>query len=154
MKRGLITWDSSEIPPAVFNGRLDGVRRALKERDLPALVIYSDMWRSNQARFFFEFHAVLQSRLAAHIPRYSADPTLRSLTACIRLDPVRHHDPRCPAGGELCGTTVRHCRRAQLDPDRSIGPGSISVRHRRGPAWRTSCFRKCGVPSRFLTGRG
>src|SRR3989475_10156246 len=55
MKRGLITWDSSEIPPAVFNGRLDGVRRALKERDLPALVIYSDMWRSNQARFFSNF---------------------------------------------------------------------------------------------------
>src|SRR5256884_6196466 len=55
MKRGLITWDSSEIPPSVFNGRLDGVRRALKERDLPALVIYSDMWRSNQARFFSNF---------------------------------------------------------------------------------------------------
>ena len=55
MKRGLITWDPSEIPPAAFNGRLDGVRRALKERDLPALVIYSDMWRSNQARFFSNF---------------------------------------------------------------------------------------------------
>src|SRR5437870_10522392 len=55
MKRGLITWDSSEIPPAVFNGRRDGVRRALKERVLPALVIYSDMWRSNQARFFSNF---------------------------------------------------------------------------------------------------
>ena len=55
MKRGLITWDPSEIPPAVFNERLDGVQRALKERDLPALVIYSDMWRSNQARFFSNF---------------------------------------------------------------------------------------------------
>src|SRR5213593_1185081 len=55
MKRGLITWDPSEIPAAAFNGRLDGVRRALRERDLAALVIYSDMWRSNQARFFSNF---------------------------------------------------------------------------------------------------
>ena len=55
MKRGLITWDPSEIPPEVFERRVDGVRRILMEREVPALVVYSDMWRSNQARFFSNF---------------------------------------------------------------------------------------------------
>ncbi len=55
MKRGLITWDKSEIPTAAFERRVDGVRRVLRERDLQALVIYSDMWRSNEARFFSNF---------------------------------------------------------------------------------------------------
>src|SRR2546428_761826 len=35
--------------------RADAVRRFLRERALPALVIYSDMWRSNEARFFSNF---------------------------------------------------------------------------------------------------
>jgi hypothetical protein len=55
MKRGLITWDKSEIPPAVFAQRIERVRRVLAERDLPALVVYSELWRSNQARFFSNF---------------------------------------------------------------------------------------------------
>jgi hypothetical protein len=52
MKRGLITWDKLEIPPDVFRRRVELVRRVLAERDLPALVVYSELWRSNQARFF------------------------------------------------------------------------------------------------------
>src|SRR2546426_553948 len=55
MKRGLITWDKSEIPTAAFERRVDGVGGVLRERDLAALVIYSDMWRSNEARFFSNF---------------------------------------------------------------------------------------------------
>lgn len=55
MKRGLITWDKSEIPPAVFEQRVDRVRRVLAERDLAALVVYSELWRSNQARFFCNY---------------------------------------------------------------------------------------------------
>ena len=52
MKRGLITWDKSEIPPEVFVRRVDGVRRVLEERSLDALMVYSDLARSDQARFF------------------------------------------------------------------------------------------------------
>lgn len=52
MKRGLITWDKSEIPPEVFARRVDGVRRVLKERSLEVLMVYSDLARSDQARFF------------------------------------------------------------------------------------------------------
>src|SRR5690242_703381 len=55
MKRGLITWDQSEIVPDVFARRVDGVRRTLVERGLSALVVYSDLWRSNQARYFSNY---------------------------------------------------------------------------------------------------
>jgi hypothetical protein len=55
MKRGLITWDKTEIPPEVFQRRIERVRRVLAERQLPALVVYSDLWRSNQARFFSNY---------------------------------------------------------------------------------------------------
>jgi len=55
VKRGLITWDKTELPPAVFEQRIDIVRRVLAERRLSALVIYSDLWRSNQARFFANY---------------------------------------------------------------------------------------------------
>jgi len=55
VKRGLITWDKSEIPPEVFERRVARVRRVLAERQLPALVLYSELWRSNQARFFSNY---------------------------------------------------------------------------------------------------
>lgn len=55
MKRGLITWDKTELPPEVFERRMEPVRKVLVERQLPALVVYSDLWRSNQARFFANY---------------------------------------------------------------------------------------------------
>jgi hypothetical protein len=55
VKRGLITWDKNELPPEVFQRRTDIARKVLMERGLPALVVYSDLWRSNQARFFANY---------------------------------------------------------------------------------------------------
>lgn len=55
MKRGWIHWDRTELPPAAFEMRLDGVRKTLAERELPALVVYSDVWRSNHARYFVNY---------------------------------------------------------------------------------------------------
>jgi len=55
MKRGLIAWDRTQLPPAVFEKRLARVRAALDERHLPVLLVYSDVWRSNQARFLTNF---------------------------------------------------------------------------------------------------
>jgi hypothetical protein len=52
MKRGLI---ARETPPEVFGTRLERVRAALAERDLPALLVYTDVWRSNQGRFLTNF---------------------------------------------------------------------------------------------------
>ena len=55
MKRGLITWDKTELTPAVFEDRLRRVRQLLAERELPALVVYSELWRSNQGRYFSNY---------------------------------------------------------------------------------------------------
>ncbi len=74
MKRGLITWDKSEIPPAVFEKRVDRVRRVLAERELSALVVYSELWRSNQARFFSNYMPYF-NRALLMIPR-DVPPTL------------------------------------------------------------------------------
>jgi hypothetical protein len=55
LKRGLIAWDKQEIPQAVFEERLGRVRQVLAEHQLPALVVYSELWRSNSARFLSNF---------------------------------------------------------------------------------------------------
>lgn len=55
MKRGLIAWDKAELPPEVFEARLSAARARLAERNLPALVIYSDLGRTAHARFYSNF---------------------------------------------------------------------------------------------------
>lgn len=55
MKRGWITWDHTELPPSVFQERLSRVRKVLADRDLPALVVYSDVCRSNHGRHLTNF---------------------------------------------------------------------------------------------------
>jgi hypothetical protein len=55
MKRGLIEWDRTQLPPAVLDSRLARVRAALAAQNLPALLVYTDVWRSNQARFLTNF---------------------------------------------------------------------------------------------------
>ena len=55
MKRGWITWEQSEVPREAFDTRLNTARQLLAERDLPALVVYTDVWRSNRARHFSNF---------------------------------------------------------------------------------------------------
>jgi len=74
VKRGLITWNKSEIPSEVFERRVNGVRRVLAERDLSVLVVYSDLWRSNQARFFSNYMPYFNRALLI-IPR-DTPPTL------------------------------------------------------------------------------
>lgn len=51
MKRGLISWDKGALPASVFDARLGKLRKALAERDLPAAVVYCEIWRANQVRF-------------------------------------------------------------------------------------------------------
>ena len=68
MKRGLIAFDRATLSPAVFERRMDRVRAALAERDLPALLVYTDVWRSNQGRFLTNFMPYWNRSLIA-IPR-------------------------------------------------------------------------------------
>ena len=55
MKRGLITWNKAELPPSVFEARLERARAALAKQDLPALLVYSDVWRSTEGRHLTNF---------------------------------------------------------------------------------------------------
>jgi hypothetical protein len=55
VKRGWITWDQAELPPSAFAVRLDRVNKILSEKDLSGLVVYTDVWRSNHARYLVNF---------------------------------------------------------------------------------------------------
>jgi hypothetical protein len=79
MKRGLITWDRAELPPSVFESRLAAVRKALAERDLPALVVHTDVLRSNQARFLTNYMPYWNRSLVV-VPQDSAPVLLCGLS--------------------------------------------------------------------------
>jgi hypothetical protein len=55
MKRGLITWHKDELPAEAFETRLSLAKRVLAERDLSALIVYTDVWKSNWGRYFSNF---------------------------------------------------------------------------------------------------
>ena len=79
MKRGWISWDQNELPRAAFEARLDALRRHLRERELPAAVIYSDIWRSNRARHFSNFMPYWNRALLV-VPRDAPPILLSGLT--------------------------------------------------------------------------
>jgi hypothetical protein len=79
MKRGLIEWDRDQLPKSIFETRLARVRAALAERDLPALLVYTDVWRSNQARFLTNFMPYWNRSLVV-IPRDSPPVLLCALS--------------------------------------------------------------------------
>jgi hypothetical protein len=51
MKRGLIAWDQVRLPASAFTARLEGLDRLLDRYQVAALVVYTDVWRSNDVRF-------------------------------------------------------------------------------------------------------
>ena len=55
MKRGLVTWDKSELPPEELASRLAVVHNVVRTKGLDALVLYSDVWRSNDARYLSNY---------------------------------------------------------------------------------------------------
>jgi hypothetical protein len=79
MKRGWITWDKSVIPPAAFETRLAVARAHLAAHDLSALVVYSDVWKSNQGRYFSNFMPYWNRALVV-IPRDGAPVLLCALS--------------------------------------------------------------------------
>jgi hypothetical protein len=109
MKRGLITWDKAELPPSVFETRLAKAREALASQDLPALVIYTDVSRSNEGRFFTNFMPYwnrslivipregLPTLLCALSPRVY--PWIRSVTV---LEDIRPAGKLVPSLLQLC----------------------------------------------------
>jgi hypothetical protein len=55
MKRGLISWDRGELPAAAFDARLSALYQLAADFDVPALVAYSDVCRSNDVRYISNF---------------------------------------------------------------------------------------------------
>jgi hypothetical protein len=55
MKRGLISWDRAELPAAAFDARLGAVYQLCADFDVPALVAYSDVCRSNDVRYISNY---------------------------------------------------------------------------------------------------
>jgi hypothetical protein len=51
MKRGLITWDKVRVPPSAFATRLEALNQIMERYDVPALVVYTDVWRANDVRY-------------------------------------------------------------------------------------------------------
>jgi hypothetical protein len=109
MKRGWITWDKTEIPPSAFEARLAVVRQHLAEKDLPALVVYTDVWRSNQGRYLANFMPYWNRALLV-IPRDSAPvllcglsprvyPWIRSVTILEDIRPNMNLAKMCGENG-------------------------------------------------------
>ena len=68
-----------ELPRAAFDARLADARKHLAERDLPALVVYTDVWRSNRVRHFSNFMPYWNRALLV-IPREEAPVLLCGLS--------------------------------------------------------------------------
>ncbi len=79
MKRGWIAWDQTELPRAAFETRLDAARKKMAERELPALIVYTDIWRSNRVRHFSNFMPYWNRALLV-IPRDQAPMLLCGLS--------------------------------------------------------------------------
>jgi hypothetical protein len=109
MKRGWITWDKTELPPSAFDSRLAVVRKYLAAEDLPALVVYTDVWRSNQGRYLSNFMPYWNRSLLV-IPRDTAPvllcglsprvyPWIRSVTILEDIRPNMNLSKMCEENG-------------------------------------------------------
>jgi len=55
MKRGLVSWEKNELPPEELAARLATVRAVARKHSVDAVVVYSDVWRSNDARYLSNY---------------------------------------------------------------------------------------------------
>jgi hypothetical protein len=137
MKRGWITWDKAELPPSAFDARLAVVKKHLAASDLPALVVYTDVWRSNQGRYLSNFMPYWNRALLV-IPRDGAPvllcglsprvyPWIRSVTILDEIRPSTNIAQQLTKMCEEKGwTKVGVLDLPQLPYDLSI-PGAVDV---------------------------
>jgi Xaa-Pro aminopeptidase len=55
MKRGLVSWEKGELPAEELAARLAAVHALTRNKAIDALVLYSDVWRSNDARYLSNY---------------------------------------------------------------------------------------------------
>ena len=117
MKRGWITWDKAVIPPAAFEARLGAACAHLAAHDLAALVVYSDVWKSNQGRYFSNFMPYWNRALIV-IPRDGAPVLLvRVVATRLSLDQIGHDLRRDQAEPQSRTATARDVRRKRMEAD-------------------------------------
>jgi hypothetical protein len=109
MKRGLITWDKAELPPAIFETRLARVRKKLAAHDLPALLVYSDVRRSTEGRHLTNFMPYWNRSLIV-IPRENGPVLLCGLSPRVYpwIKSVTVFEEICPAS-KLVPTLLQLC---------------------------------------------
>lgn len=79
MKRGLISWDAKELPVAELATRLAAVQAVMRTKGVDALVLYSDVWRSNDVRYLSNYMPYW-NRAFAVVPRDEKPILLCSLS--------------------------------------------------------------------------
>jgi len=147
VKRGLITWDKSEIPPVVFERRIERVRRLLADRQLSAVVVYSELWRSNQARFLSNYMPYFNRALLIipdrHLPTLLCGLSprvyswIRSVTTIEDVRPAGNFaKPLFELAAERGWTTIGILDDPQLPHDihKSIHSGPLEVLNVEGRA--------------------
>ena len=55
MKRGLVSWEHNELPPEELAKRLAVVHAIARNETVDVVVVYSDVWRSNDARYLSNY---------------------------------------------------------------------------------------------------
>ncbi|HEY4212247.1 MAG TPA: hypothetical protein VGM84_12250 [Steroidobacteraceae bacterium] len=110
MKRGLISWDHGELPPADLDARLRVLHARMAEHDVPVAVVYTDVWRSNDVRYLSNFMPYW-NRAFAVVPRGEKPILLCSLSPRVYpwIRSVTTHETILPSPSlpvqlvKLCG---------------------------------------------------
>src|SRR3569833_1598267 len=109
MKRGLISWDKSLLPPAAFAARLAAINWQCENFDVPAIAAYSDVWRSNDVRYISNYMPYWNRALTI-VPRgekpillCSLSPRVYPWIKSVTIHEVIVPSPNLPAQvGKLC----------------------------------------------------
>ncbi len=71
LKRGCSTWDPKQVPPEVFQGRLNAMREQIARRNLDALVIYGDNYSFADLCYLTNYFPKVRGGIAV-VPRDGA----------------------------------------------------------------------------------
>ena len=109
MKRGLISWDRDELPVAAFDARLSALYRLCADFDVPALVAYSDVCRSNDVRYISNYMPYWNRALTV-VPRGEKPILLCALSPRVYpwIKSVTVHETILPSPS-LPGQLVKLC---------------------------------------------
>jgi hypothetical protein len=148
MKRGLITWDRGELPAAAFDARLSALYQLAADFDVPAIVAYSDVCRSNDVRYISNFMPYWNRALTV-VPRGEKPILLCALSPRVYpwIKSVTIHETILPSPS-LPAQLVKLCGEKGWA---KVGMIDQSHRHRVGnrdaPSWRKARSRPGGVGS-------